>query len=82
MKTRHFNRFRIRTYRKSARNSFVLRTYKKGGGWGAPEREAPGKARSLRPGHFYGRRLRDKQVLQPDRTACCAIILSFCGAFV
>ena len=36
MKTRHFNPCGIRTYRKLAAISFVMRTYKKGvGGWGS-----------------------------------------------
>jgi hypothetical protein len=34
MKTNHFNPFRFRTYRNSADNSFVLRTYKKPRGEG------------------------------------------------
>ena len=34
MKTNHFNPFRFRTYRNSADNSFVLRTYKKPRGVG------------------------------------------------
>ena len=32
MKTNNFNHCRMSTYRKSAHNSFILRTYKKGGG--------------------------------------------------
>jgi hypothetical protein len=36
LKTRHFNSNRMRTYRKKAYNSFILRTYKKLGGGGTP----------------------------------------------
>ena len=98
LKTRHLKPFRINTYRKSARISLEMNTYKKhrGMGWvhsthprgevpgkgsfaGKQVRRArvPGEARSLRPDRIYGRSLRG----EPVKSACCAIIISFCGGF-